>query len=91
MQRVLDIDLDFFVYNVVYWTSSEERPDGDHHPVWPVDEALTYLREQCGLVGPLPGFVTQNHGQLFSPLLAVGSVTSSTFTARAAAMTNLPS
>jgi hypothetical protein len=65
MQRVLDIDLDFFVTPVVFWPQSDDRPGADDHEVWPIDEALSFLGDRCGLTGPLPGFVTENHGELF--------------------------
>jgi hypothetical protein len=64
VQRVLDIDLDFFVYPVVYW-ASEERPYPDEHSVWPVPEALDFLHDRCGLTQPLPGFLTESHDSLF--------------------------
>lgn len=65
MQRVLDIDLDFFVTPVVHWPSDTDRPDASEYSVWPTAEALRFLREQCGLDRKLPGFVTENHGELF--------------------------
>jgi hypothetical protein len=65
VQRVLDIDLDFFVYDPVYWPPVDVRPDLDDHPVWSVDEAIAYLRGRCDLSVRLPGFVTENHGELF--------------------------
>lgn len=65
MHRVLDIDLDFFVHDVVYWPDQNVRPDPQDHPVWAVAEAVDFLRERCGLHTRLPGFVTENHGELF--------------------------
>jgi len=62
MQRVLDLDLDFFVGEVVYWPDQSVRPDPEWHPVWKDDVALSFLRERCRR---LPGFVTENHGDLF--------------------------
>jgi hypothetical protein len=66
MQRVLDIDLDFFGYEPVYWPDTTTRPDPADFPVWPHDEALDFLRSRCGLTGALPGFLTENHGELFA-------------------------
>jgi hypothetical protein len=66
MQRVLDIDLDFFVYEVVYWPDPTVRADADEHPVWEIDDAIAFLRERCGLNRRLPGFLTENHGELFA-------------------------
>jgi hypothetical protein len=65
MQRVLDIDLDFFVHEVVYWPDTDVRPDPTEHPVWPTEDALAFLTERCGLSRALPGFLTENHGELF--------------------------
>jgi hypothetical protein len=64
VQRVLDIDLDFFVCPVVHW-ASEERPAAEEHSVWPAVEAAEFLRDRCGLTEPLPGFMTENHDDLF--------------------------
>jgi hypothetical protein len=54
VQRVLDIDLDFFGLEVVHWPSSDERPDPEEHSVWSTDDALMFLTDQCGLTGRLP-------------------------------------
>lgn len=66
MQRVLDIDLDFFVHDVVYWPEDGTRPDPDLHPVWQEEEAFRFLRERCALSERLPGFVTENHAEVFA-------------------------
>jgi hypothetical protein len=51
VQRVLDIDVDFFVEPTVYDPDEDdERPDPNQHTVWPTDTAMAFLREQCGLV-----------------------------------------
>jgi hypothetical protein len=65
VQRVLDIDVDFFVEPVVFQPLPGTRPDPATHSVWPVDSAVAFVRERCGVAGPLPGFVTQNHGEMF--------------------------
>lgn len=62
---MLDIDLDFFVGDVVYLPDQTTRPDPEWHPVWNDADAFGFLREQCRLVGRLPGLVTENHGDLF--------------------------
>ena len=49
MQRVLDIDLDFLVQDVVYWPNTDVRPDPTEHPAWPTEDALGFLTERCGL------------------------------------------
>jgi hypothetical protein len=65
VQRVLDIDLDFFVTPVIHSPQHSDRPSADEHAVWPVDEALEFLRGGCGLTGRLPGFLTETHDELF--------------------------
>ncbi|WP_238072201.1 UPF0489 family protein [Rhodococcus zopfii] len=65
MQRILDIDLDFFVTPVVHWPPDDERPSSEDYSVWPIAEAIEFLREKFGLAGRLPGFLTENHGELF--------------------------
>jgi hypothetical protein len=65
VQHVLDIDLDFFVDPVIHWPPQNERPSGDDHDVWSIDDALTFLRTRCGVTGRLPGFLTENHAELF--------------------------
>lgn len=65
MLRVLDIDLDFFVSPVVYLPQGKGRPADDEYSVWPVDDALGFLADRCGLNGRLPGFVTERHHELF--------------------------
>jgi hypothetical protein len=66
VNRVLDIDLDFFVSPVVYWPSDEGRPPDDEYEVWPIDDALAFLRDRCGLAGRMPGFVTERHDEVFA-------------------------
>lgn len=66
MQRVLDIDLDFFGYEVAHWPDVTVRPEPDEFSVWSHEHALAFLGEQCQLSAPLPGFLTENHGELFA-------------------------
>ncbi|WP_406816194.1 hypothetical protein [Mycobacterium sp. M23085] len=61
----MDIDLDFFVWPVVYRAQGADRPLAKDHSVKPIDEAIDYLRTRCGLSERLPGFVTENHSELF--------------------------
>jgi hypothetical protein len=66
MQRVLDLDLDFFVENPAHWQRKEGgRLDPEGHRVWPIDEALAFLRDRCSLEAALPGAVVEHHGELF--------------------------
>lgn len=53
MQRVLDVDLDFFVHGVASYRDLEAgRLDGDEYPPWTTDAAMSFLSERCGLDGP---------------------------------------
>lgn len=63
VQRVLDIDLDFFVTPVVHWPQWDGRAPG--RSMWTVDDAIAFLRDVCGLDTPLPGFVTETHDELY--------------------------
>ncbi|MGU3587370.1 hypothetical protein ACLBYD_30025 [Rhodococcus sp. C26F] len=65
VQRILDIDLDFFVTPVVHYPQSDERPLAEDYSVWPVETAIEFLRNKFGLTGRLPGILTENHGDLF--------------------------
>jgi hypothetical protein len=66
MQRVLDLDLDFFVAR-----PGGERPfdaprlDGKDHPPWEASEVLSFLEQRCGLAHPLPGRAVEHHGEVF--------------------------
>ncbi|MBT0568648.1 UPF0489 family protein [Williamsia sp. CHRR-6] len=65
-QRVLDIDLDFFVTPPVHFATSDgPRPSSEDHSVWPLAHATRFLRDTCGVTQKLPGFVTTTHDQLF--------------------------
>lgn len=66
MKRVLDIDLDFFLHGVVHWPpEDQERPSAEDCPPWSIEESLQFLTDRCGLTGPLPGLVVENHGEIF--------------------------
>ena len=41
------------------------RLDADEYPAWSLDETLDFLQTRCGLTGRLPGFVVEDHGELF--------------------------
>jgi hypothetical protein len=66
MQRILDIDLDFFVHGAAHWVAYDgDRLDADEFPPWPLDDAIAFLRRECGLTRRLPGLVVERHGELF--------------------------
>jgi len=66
MQRILDLDLDFFLNGVAYFrpTDSERLDDEDFQP-WSFDQAVGFLAERCGLQSKLPGWTVEGHGDLF--------------------------
>lgn len=66
MQRVLDLDLDFFVHGIEHWRDRDHgRLDAAEYPAWSLDETLDFLHTRCGLTSPLPGVVVEHHGELF--------------------------
>ena len=67
MQRVLDVDLDFFLYGVANDVDPEscERLDAREYPPWTKDDTLSFLVDGCGLNAPLPGFAVERHGEVF--------------------------
>jgi hypothetical protein len=67
MQRVLDVDLDFFVHGVANDVAPEscERLDVREYRPWTRDYTLSFLADRCGLSAPLPGFAVERHGEVF--------------------------
>jgi hypothetical protein len=67
MQRVLDIDLDFFLHGVANDVDPEssERLGGREYPPWTKDETMSFLVDRCGLDAPLPEFAVENHREVF--------------------------
>jgi hypothetical protein len=41
------------------------RPPADAYSVWTADDAAAFLRERCQVTDRLPGFITENHSELF--------------------------
>jgi hypothetical protein len=66
VSRILDLDLDFFVHGAAHWRVDGNRLDPDEFPPWDTDQAISFLRERCCLDAALPGFVVENHGELFA-------------------------
>jgi hypothetical protein len=67
VQRILDLDLDFFVQGAAYWRDpGSDRLDPQEFPPWPRDDALAFLHDRCHLAEPLPGIAVENHGELFA-------------------------
>ena len=66
MRRVLDIDLDAFVYGSEDGRSRHDaRLDEEVHPSWDLPKVLSFLCGNCGLDGPLPGFAVEHHSEVF--------------------------
>lgn len=64
--RVLDLDLDFFLRDKAHFLDgSEERLNPVEYPPWPLDLVMAFLTEHCRLDGPRPGFVVEQHNELF--------------------------
>jgi hypothetical protein len=57
MQRVLDVDLDFFLHGVANDVDPEscERLDAREYPPRTEDDTLSFLVDRCELNAPLAG------------------------------------
>ena len=68
MQRILDIDLDFFLDEILYANDEPRgRPNaGDYQPD-SIDDALAFLRSRCQLSTdtPVPGHVCKHHREVW--------------------------
>jgi len=66
VQRVLDIDLDFFVDGAAHWRPYDaDRLDGADFLPWSESAALEFLRKRCLLTTRSPGAVVDCHGEMF--------------------------
>lgn len=66
MQRVLDLDLDAFIYGREYSRQRDEaRLDAALYPLWSLDKLDRFLTAQCLLRGPLPGLAVEHHAEVF--------------------------
>lgn len=66
MQRILDLDLDFFAHGAIHWPGEDAgRRDPDEVLPWTVEESIGFLHDRCGLSGPLPGAAVEHHGEVF--------------------------
>lgn len=64
--RILDIDLDFFVEGTASDRDPEDdRLDADEFPPWELDRAIAFLEDRCLLSDKRPGFVVEDHSDLF--------------------------
>jgi len=56
MQRVLDLDLDAFIFGKVNDRPSDgPRLDDEEYPPWSLDQVVGFLEVNCGLTTRLPG------------------------------------
>ena len=66
MQRVLDIDLDFFLDRILYADDEPRgRPSDQDYQVDSTRVVLDYLRNHCGLTEPLPGAACKHHCEVW--------------------------
>tara|TARA_Y100001934_G_scaffold45195_1_gene54682 strand:- start:16846 stop:17598 length:753 start_codon:yes stop_codon:yes gene_type:complete len=68
VQSVLDIDLDFFLDEILYATDEPtRRPREQDYQVDSMEMALDFLQTQCGLdeKQPIPGFTCRQHKEVF--------------------------
>lgn len=65
MQRVLDLDLDFFIYGVASAPFDGPRLDPEEYPPRGLEDVMAFLQERCHLVEPLPGRAVEHHGEVF--------------------------
>jgi hypothetical protein len=66
MQRVLDLDLDAFVYGTAHFRDSNApRLDADDFPAWELSRLTAFLQTRCHLKAQRPGFAVEHHGELF--------------------------
>lgn len=63
--RVLDLDLDFFVHGTEYWMPKGTRLDSEYYPPWSLEDTMRFLEGRCRLAEKLPGFVVEDHGEVF--------------------------
>jgi hypothetical protein len=66
MFRLLDVDLDFFLDGVAEWIAKDgPRLDSSEYHPWDQDDVLVFLQDRCLLGRKLPGFVVEQHDELF--------------------------
>ena len=67
-QRILDLDLDFFLDHVATWRSDDDPrlSDDEYHP-WDEMQVREFLEKHCGLSlqRPIPGKLVKHHDEAF--------------------------
>lgn len=67
MNRVLDIDLDFFVRPPAHWRADDgARLPEDEYETWSAEDALSFLRGPVGLASKVRGWVIEHHDEAFA-------------------------
>lgn len=68
MQRILDIDLDFFLADCCPLAEIGTRPDVSGHEPWKEADVRRFLEDQCGLdkKRPVPGRIFMTHDMALS-------------------------
>lgn len=76
MQRVLDLDLDFFADGVAHYRDAGMgRLSAEDYPPWPLEQAMSFLRDRCRLDAARPGAAVEHHREVFTKwqhLIAAG-------------------
>jgi UPF0489 domain len=65
-RRVLDVDLDFFVYGTSHEPAQRGlRLDPNEYEAWSPEDALAFLETNCGLTERLPGRAVERHDETY--------------------------
>ena len=63
--RVLNIDLDFFLNDIAYFSHDKIRLSSDEYRPWSEIELRFFLEHNCGLSQPIPGKIIVHHHDAF--------------------------
>ncbi len=67
IQRVLDLDLDFFIHGLASMVRFDgPRLDADQYPPRKMADVMAFLEERCHLLAALPGRAVEHHGDVFT-------------------------
>lgn len=81
MTRILDIDMDFFLDDIVYWQTGEERLPDDYVTPWNEREFRNFLEQNCLLSksSKIKGRIITHHNESFffwEELISKGNISS---------------
>ncbi|WP_420871878.1 hypothetical protein [Cohnella rhizosphaerae] len=67
LQRILDVDMDFFLSDIAHWVTDNQRLDDEYFKAWRELEFRRFLEQNCGLSrhNPIPGRVVVHHDEAF--------------------------